>query len=62
MGVVVIAFLRITRIIKSLHIFGYHDEARAYYAQLMSIVNDFGRINQKSVAFWREASEYDPLE
>ena len=53
--------LRMTRIIKSLHLFGLRDEARAFFSALQAVVQDWPRaINRDTIQFWREASLYDP--
>lgn len=50
-------FLRITRIITSLHLMGLHDEAQAFFNALERIaVNNQGIIPQNSLNFWREAA------
>jgi hypothetical protein len=54
--------LRITRIMKSLHIFGLHAEARAFFETLSShVASGHAPVNQRTLGFWKEAYDYDPL-
>jgi hypothetical protein len=53
--------LRMTRIIKSLILFGLRDEAQAFFSALHEVVQQWPRrINPETIQYWREASLYDP--
>lgn len=49
---------RISRIIKSMRLFGYEAEAQAFYARLVKINNAYpGKINSESLKYWKQYAE-----
>ena len=52
-------YLRLTRIQKSLRLFGYEDESRRLFRALQGLCDDGYAevIGEKSIGFWRQAQE-----
>jgi len=49
--------LRISRILRSLRVLGLPDEAQAFFHALQEVFDSFGRISERSLMFWRRATE-----
>ncbi|KAF2816153.1 uncharacterized protein BDZ99DRAFT_458050 [Mytilinidion resinicola] len=49
--------LRITRVLRSLRVLGLQEECEAYFSMLVMVYEEYGRINERSLIYWKRAVE-----
>ncbi|KAF2492050.1 hypothetical protein BU16DRAFT_529430 [Lophium mytilinum] len=49
--------LRITRVLRSLRVLGLQEECDVYFSMLVTVYEQYGRINERSLIYWKRAVE-----